>query len=147
MSRQANIEHWLDIFTAQFAASRKSMGISSVAYLSSFRNYCKDNYPTAKMLTNEMVERWCARRESETVLSRNTRIGIIRALIKYGNATGMTDLRVPPCVPYATNTSREYVDDKELNTSAISNCLDEYFGYMYASNKMGAKVGYHRQRG
>ena len=140
MSRQANIEHWLDIFTAQFAASRKSMGISSVAYLSSFRNYCKDNYPTAKMLTNEMVERWCARRESETVLSRNTRIGIIRALIKYGNATGMTDLRVPPCVPYATNTSREYVDDKELNTSAISNCLDEYFGYMYASNKMGAST-------
>ena len=138
MSKQANIEHWLDIFIAQFTASRKSVGISSAAWLSSFQNYSKDNYPKAKVLTNEMVERWCARREGETVLSRNSRIGIIRSLIKYGNATGMTDLRVPPCIPYVTNVSREHVDEKDLNTSAISDHMNEYLGYMYASNKMGA---------
>ena len=63
--------------------------------LSSLNSFCYKYYPGAKELSNEMVNRWCAKRETEATLSRNARIVVIRSFLKYTNKHNLTALRLP----------------------------------------------------
>lgn len=52
-------------------------------YLYYFDHYCHQNYPNAIELTQEMVNTWCTKRETEVNASRNTRINIVIYFIQY----------------------------------------------------------------
>lgn len=47
-----------------------------------FDRYCSENYP-GQPLSQEMVDSWCRKRETETNTSCNTRTGGIRSFIRY----------------------------------------------------------------
>jgi len=59
------------------------IGISPCANLSSFNSFCHKYYPDAKELSDEMVARWCAKRETETIVSHNSRVAVIRSFLRY----------------------------------------------------------------
>jgi len=74
-----------------------------------FDSFCAENYPAGVGLTQEMVDIWCAKRDTETNSSNNARTAVVRAFIDYLQKRGLTDV-VPPavlwpgpstCIPYA----------------------------------------------
>ncbi len=64
-------------------------------YLKTFENYCQNNFPNGKELTQEMVDSWCAKRSDEKNKSCNSRIGVIIAFLKYTNSRKITSLEIP----------------------------------------------------
>jgi integrase len=61
-----------------------------------FDSYCADKYPDDETLSQEMVDTWCARRESENNNSCITRTKVIVSFIVYLQKRSLTDI----CVPY-----------------------------------------------
>ena len=60
-----------------------------------FDHYCARHYP-GETLRQEMVDVWCARRETENVNSCYTRTLVIRLFIEYLHKHGQTDILPPP---------------------------------------------------
>ncbi len=60
-----------------------------------FDHYCADLYP-GEILRQEMVDTWCAKRETENVNSCYTRTLVIRLFIEYLHKHGKTDVLPPP---------------------------------------------------
>lgn len=60
-----------------------------------FDHYCARHYPT-ETLRQEMVDIWCAKRETENVNSCYTRTLVIRLFIEYLHRHGQTDVLPPP---------------------------------------------------
>lgn len=60
-----------------------------------FDHYCDEHYP-GETLRQEMVDIWCARRETENVNSCYTRMLVIRLFIEYLHKHGQTDILPPP---------------------------------------------------
>jgi site-specific recombinase XerD len=63
-----------------------------------FDSYCIKVFPEAKMLTQEMVNGWCAQRATETNKSCRTRIHVISNLVRYLRDREMTCV-VEPNIP------------------------------------------------
>lgn len=63
--------------------------------LKKFDWFCADTLPQGTPLNQEMVDTWCAKRDSELNRSRNTRIRSIRAFIEYLRKRGLTDVVAP----------------------------------------------------
>ncbi len=59
-----------------------------------FDRYCGENYP-GQPLSQEMVDSWCRKRETETNTSCNTRTGGIRSFIRYLKERGLTEVEPP----------------------------------------------------
>ena len=113
------------------------IGISQCANLSSFNSFCYKYYPGAKELSNEMVNRWCAKRETEAIPSRNSRIVVIRSFLKYTNKHNLTALRLPIHLSNRkARPGRILMSDRELTPSVISDSLNRYISYQKASNAM-----------
>lgn len=68
---------------------------SPLSNLIHFDAYCAAHYPSSKGLTQEMVDSWCQKRESESNNSCLARIGTVCSFIKYLTLRGQTDVRVP----------------------------------------------------
>lgn len=51
--------------------------------LRSFDSFCGDRHPDAIELEQEMVDAWCGIRQTESPSSRNTRIHVLRAFVRY----------------------------------------------------------------
>lgn len=60
-----------------------------------FDRYCGKNYP-GQPLSQEMVDSWCRKRETETNTSCNARTGGIRSFIRYLKERGLTEVEPPP---------------------------------------------------
>lgn len=60
-----------------------------------FDRYCKVNYPDEPELTQEMVDRWCAKRESETNNSCRSRSYAVHCFTRYLSERGLTSVRLP----------------------------------------------------
>ena len=76
-----------------------------------FDRYCRINYPESKSLTQEMVNSWCAQRDSETNNSCRSRIYVVYSFVKY--------------LSESDKTSRDYlVDGVGFHT--------QLFGYLTA---------------
>ena len=60
-----------------------------------FDHYCAELYP-GEALRQEMVNTWCAKRETENVNSCYTRTLVIRLFIEYLHKHGKTDVLPPP---------------------------------------------------
>lgn len=63
-----------------------------------FDKYCKKHYPEATILTQEMTDGWCRKRETESNNSCISRINPIISFIRYLRKRSMTNI-VEPVVP------------------------------------------------
>jgi len=80
-----------------------------------FDHFCADKYPECGYLNQEMVDSWCAKRDTETNSSQDTRTRVVRAFVKYAWGRGFANVILPKrlkpepkaYVPYA-------FDDDEL---------------------------------
>ena len=96
----------------QFVCYRKMSGSWNETnygyYLQRFDNFCADNYPGSP-LQQDMIDKWCIKRETELNRSRNTRIRVLGTFIAYLQKRGLTDITPPtllanePCsyIPHA----------------------------------------------
>lgn len=88
---------------------RQASGRTSKSYVKNvilFDHYCAREYPNQKDLTQEIADRWCAVRDTETSNSCVSRIYPILDLFKYMKKRGMTNIKLPP-VP--KSTPRTYI--------------------------------------
>ena len=68
---------------------------NATKHLRAFKKYCLENYPNINILTQEMVDTWCIKRETEINNSCNKRIMVISGLLKYTNSRNITNLTIP----------------------------------------------------
>jgi len=68
----------------------------SSRYLRYFDLHCSRLFPGAKALTQEMVDTWCARRETETMRSCASRTCAARSFCAWAVARGLVAVAVPP---------------------------------------------------
>jgi len=81
-----------------YVAYRKASGRDSVSYLLNvrhFERYCVREYPSAKALSQTMVDRWCKKRDTETTNSCISRIYPVLCFLRYANARGLIDINIP----------------------------------------------------
>jgi len=95
----SNCETFLTSLSAQFIRYRKACDcwneLCYGANLRRFRRYCAEHYSDATELTQEMVDCWCAKRETETNNSRRARISVIGAFVEYLRERGLTEANGP----------------------------------------------------
>ena len=60
-----------------------------------FDRYCKKQYPEAALLSQEMVDGWCHKRDTETNNSCRSRINVVASFIQYLRKRGKTDVMEP----------------------------------------------------
>ena len=60
-----------------------------------FDRYCKKQYPKATLLSQEMVDGWCHKRNTETNNSCRSRISVVVGFIRYLRKRGKTDVMEP----------------------------------------------------
>jgi len=95
-----------------------------------FDNFCSDNYHPYAEMTQDMVDKWCAKRSTETNRSNETRTQIIRIFIDYLRRRGLTDVEQPTkfkaeplkYTPYA------FDDDELKNFFRVCDSIKPYLG-------------------
>ncbi|MED4378599.1 tyrosine-type recombinase/integrase [Schinkia azotoformans] len=60
-----------------------------------FDRYCKKQHPQAGILSQEMVDEWCRKRDTETNNSCRSRIYVVASFIQYLRKRGKTDVLEP----------------------------------------------------
>ena len=98
----------LDDFVAYRIASGRWCA-SGAKYLRAFDRHCTAANPDADELTQEMIDSWCSRRETESAASCRSRCGIARRFAAWAFGRGLTDAVLPdmprgasqPYVPHA----------------------------------------------
>ncbi len=91
---QSCFKEHLDKFSDYMRASHHWS--SSYDYnILSFDRYCAEQFPAAECLSQEMIDSWCRKRDTETNLSCHTRQCCIVALVKYLRKRGLTDVHEP----------------------------------------------------
>lgn len=84
---------------ASFIAYRKACGSwNELCYgrnLKRFAKHCAERYPEEAGLTNEMVDGWCGRRDTESGNSCRARIYVISAFVGYLRERSLTDMQGP----------------------------------------------------
>jgi integrase len=79
----------------QFVSHRIASGCWSATYnwsLRSFDMHCATLYPEATSLTQEMVDTWCAIRQSENLYSCGKRTAVVNSFLKYTRKRGLLNL-------------------------------------------------------
>lgn len=88
------------MYEAYLEYRRKSGLKESTTFgLIQFRRDCKKNFPNRNMLTNEMVEVWIAKRDTETTSSNRSRIAPVIGFLKYAFVRDWLDFNVPEPPP------------------------------------------------
>ena len=81
-----------------FIRYRKASGIWNTTYeknLLLFDHYCSNTFPPGDPLCQDMIDKWCAKRETELNRACDTRICVIRAFIRYLKDRDLTDVKAP----------------------------------------------------
>ena len=60
-----------------------------------FDRYCTKKYPQAVLLSQEMVNIWCSKRDTETNNSCRSRIYVVASFMRYLRKRGKTDVAEP----------------------------------------------------
>ncbi len=60
-----------------------------------FDRFCKNHYPEVEHLTQEMVDGWCRKRDTESNNSCRSRIYVVVSFIRYLRKRGKTDVMEP----------------------------------------------------
>jgi site-specific recombinase XerD len=77
---------------------RKASGRDSIRYLLSVRlfdRYCAREYPSAKELSQGMVDQWCKKRNTESSNYCISRIYPVITFLHYANIRGLTNVNIP----------------------------------------------------
>jgi len=69
-----------------------------------FDRFCADNYPEDTVLTQTMVDTWCAKRSTETNGSNVKRTQVVRLFVDYLRHRGFTDVTSPPRLKHEPRT-------------------------------------------
>ena len=105
--------HQLDAFVAYRVASGRWCG-SGAKYLRAFDRHCAAIDPDAGEATQEMIDSWCARRETESAASCRSRSGIARRFVAWARDRGLTGAVLPemPKAPYQPYVPHAFADDE-----------------------------------
>lgn len=91
---QSCFKEYLDMFSDHMGASRHWS--SGYGYnILSFDRYCAEQFPDDKCLSQEMIDSWCRKRDTETNLSCYARQCCIVALIKHLRAGELSNVHEP----------------------------------------------------
>lgn len=104
-------------FEAYMQASDKWNPYAYGENLAAFDKYCRNSFPEAMTLTQEMVDGWCQKRDTEKGYSCRTRIQVIVSCVKYLNSRKLCMLR-PPLLPKDRNRYQyvpHHFTDEELD--------------------------------
>ena len=120
---------------------RKASGRDSYSYIKNvilFEHFCTREYSAQAELTQEMVDKWCRQRGSESTNSCVSRIYPILDFIKYMKKRGLTNInlpQVPKSVPrtYIPHAFTRQELERFFNACDNSFCnqivtVGEYFG-------------------
>jgi len=82
-----------------------------------FDRYCKKRYPKATFLSQEMVDKWCHKRETKTNNSCRSRIYVVVSFIRYLRKRGKTNVLEPdiPKKERSTYIPHFFTDDELKN--------------------------------
>lgn len=86
-------------------------------HLRCFDQFGSDNYPLSTGLTQEMVDRWCEKKDTETLSSCGKRIAFIPSLCRYASVVthGRLDLHAPVVSTISESTEMPHAfEDAEL---------------------------------
>ena len=72
-----------------------------------FNDFCAQNYPSAEVLTEEIVLDYCKKKKTESAKSCNNRIVGVRGFLKYANSRGFVNIPLPSTIPRVNVTSFE----------------------------------------
>lgn len=89
---------FLEPFLRAYIFYQKASGRWSKYYeanLLQFDRYCKKRYPAHTLLLQEMVDKWCNKRDTETNNSCRSRVYVVVSFIRYLKKRGKTDVVVP----------------------------------------------------
>ena len=78
-----------------------------------FDHFCADNYPASMVLTQVMVDAWCAKRTTETNCSHGTRTQVIRTFINHLRNRNLTDVLPPVKLKPEPSTYIPYAFEEE----------------------------------
>jgi len=98
-------------------ASRHWNGASYEPNLLLFDRYCKKQYPEATLLSQEMVDGWCSKRDTETNNSCRSRIYVVASFIRYLRKRGKTDV-MEPGIP--KKERRTYIPHSFTDTELVN---------------------------
>lgn len=93
---------YLDKFVQYRIASGCWNEYGSKQNLKYFDRYCAENFPIGSPLSQEMIDGWCKKRDTENNSSCYSRTTPARQFVEYLRERGLTDV----VVPQATNTKR-----------------------------------------
>jgi site-specific recombinase XerD len=85
----------MDAFVVFRKASGRWNDVSYETNLYRFDRYCVAYHPNSGILTQEIIDGWCNRRETETNNSCRARIGVIGAFVEYLRERGFTNIKGP----------------------------------------------------
>ena len=91
-------ESFLSDILNKYKTYRIASGRISNGYLNGlhrFERFCIKEYPSADKLSQEMIDKWCCKRETEKPNSCLSRIYPVISLLRYTNSRNLTDLRIP----------------------------------------------------
>jgi len=71
-----------------------------------FDRYCLKEYPDAQRLSQEMVDKWCSKRDTEGNNSCRSRIYAVISFLRYAKSRGKTNIIIP-AIP--RKTPRSYI--------------------------------------
>lgn len=78
-----------------------------------FDHFCAGNYCSSTILTQEMVDAWCAKRDTETNRSYETRTRVIRTFINYLRCRDLTDVLPPAALRPEPKTYTPYAFEED----------------------------------
>ena len=87
-----------------------------------FDHFCADHYPADIILTQEMVDAWCAKRDTEANRSQDTRTGVVRAFVDYLRRRNLTDVFPPPRFKPESSTYIPYAFEEDELTRFFHAC-------------------------
>ena len=77
----------------QLASGRWSESYNS--YLTIFDRYCASKFSDSEVLTQEMIDTWCAQRDTEANNSCRSRIYVVISFVRYLQKRSLADVNVP----------------------------------------------------
>lgn len=95
-----------------------------------FDHFCADNYQSSTVLAQEMVDAWCAKRDTETNRSYETRTRIIRTFIDYLRSRDLTDVLPPSALKPEPKTYTPYAFEEDELKRFFHECdsIQPYLG-------------------
>jgi hypothetical protein len=108
-----------------YVTYRKASGRESISYLLNVRHFdrfCVREYPSAKELSQTMVDEWCKKRDTESINSCISRIYPLFSFLRYANARGLTDVNIPAAPRGTPKTYRPHAFTIEELQSFFNSC-------------------------